>query len=142
MHAGRWKVDGVKEEKRSEQIIPRIPMGSPKETPGRRITLVPLGNPTCSPPDVYPQDDNSDVFPRDANLGVGGGGVLAVFWRCSGGCSRSVLEVFRGCSGRILGGYPKNQNTPRTPPDSPGLYLRGRVPETQRRRHIKISITP
>ena len=32
---------------------------------------------------MYPQDDNSDVFPRDANLGVGGG-------------------VFRGCSGGVL----------------------------------------
>ena len=46
----------------------------------------------CSPPDVYPQDDNFDVFPRDANLGVGGG----VFWECFGSVLGGVLGVFWG----------------------------------------------
>ena len=38
----------------------------------------------CSPPDVYPQGANPDVFLQAANLGVGG-------W-----CSRNVLGVFWG----------------------------------------------
>ena len=102
----------------------------------------------CSPPDVYPQGANPDVFPRGANLGVGGG-VLGVFWGCSGGCSGGVLGVFWGCSTRILGDsrrippeQPQNtsrtplehppkhcQNTTRTTPQTPKLASRGDTSE-------------
>ena len=46
---------------------------------------------------MYPRDANSDVFPRDANLGVGG-----VFWGCFGGVLGGVPGVFWGCSGAVL----------------------------------------
>ena len=45
------------------------------------------------------------------------GGVLVVFWECSGGCSGRVLGVFWGCSGGILG--ESRQNTSRTASEHP-----------------------
>ena len=91
------------------------------------------GDIVCSPPDVYPQDDNSDVFPQDANLGVGGG----VFWGCFGGVLGGVPGVFWGCSGGILGESPQNttrtdsehpQNTPGTPPRTPPKHRQNPPP--------------
>ena len=73
----------------------------------------------CVPPDRYlPM-----CPPRDANLGVWGG-VLGVFWGCSGGCSGGVLGVFWGCPGGIRRPGARFWTVSHDPP---GLALSGGV---------------
>ena len=64
----------------------------------------------CTPRTITPM-----CSPGTLTWGLGG--VLGVFWGCSGGCSGGVLGVFWGCSGGILGESP--QNTTRIAPEHP-----------------------
>jgi hypothetical protein len=68
--------------------VPGLERSSPRVLAARQM---------CTPRPLSP-----DVSPRDANMGVWGG-VLEVFWKCSGGCSGGVLGVFWECSGGSQG---------------------------------------